>query len=112
MEAFDPTGRVRAGWYECPLVSCDDRQMPRQAPIWLIGSASVFGLVGGVQIVRSTVEVMFGVYDQMSNPGPVVAVPVFAWEVTLAVWLTVKGVRPVSFLTAHAGSPAVTASAR
>lgn len=95
-----------------PLVSCDDQQMPRKTPIWLIGSAGVFGLVGGAQIVMSAVEVMFGVHEQMSTPGLVVAVPVFAWEVTLAVWLIVKGFRPVSILTAPAGRPAVTAVAR
>lgn len=86
--------------------------MPRKAPIWLIGSAAVFGLVGGALIVMSAVAVMFGVYQQMFTSGLFVAVPVFAWEVTLAVGLIVKGFRPVSSLTAPAGRPAVTAAAR
>ena len=86
--------------------------MPRTAPIWLICSAAVFGLVGGALIVTSAVAVLFGVYEQMSTPGLVVAVPVFAWEATLAVWLIVKGLRPVSILIAPAGRPAVTATAR
>lgn len=111
MEAFDPTGRVRLvgmpRW-----VSCDDQQMPPKAPIWLIRSAAVFGLVGGALIVMSAVAVMFGVYEQIFTPGLVAAILVFAWKVTLAVWLIVKGFRPVSILTAPAGRPAVTAAAR
>jgi Domain of unknown function (DUF4386) len=86
--------------------------MPCKAPIWLICSAAVFGLVGGALIVMPAVAVMFGVYEQMSTPGLVVAAPVFAWEVTLAVWLIVKGFGPVSILTAPAGRPAVTAAVR
>jgi len=86
--------------------------MPRKAPIWLRCSAAVFGLVGGALIVLSEVAVLFGVTDQLSTPGLVVVVPVFACQATLAAWLIVKGYRPASVITASAGRPAVTATAR
>ncbi|MET4097303.1 DUF4386 domain-containing protein [Arthrobacter sp. UYCu712] len=73
---------------------------------------AVLGLVGGVLVLISAIAVMFGVYEQMSNLGLVVALPVFAWELTLAVWLIVKGFRPVSILTAPAARTDVAAAAR
>ncbi|WP_240509129.1 hypothetical protein [Streptomyces agglomeratus] len=37
---------------------------------------------------------MFGLYEQLSVLGSVAAIPVFAWEVTLAVRLISKGFNP------------------
>ena len=71
---------------------------------------AVLGLIGGALIFLSAIAVMFGAYEQTSTPGLVVALPVFAWEITLAVWLIVKGFRPVSILTTPAGRPTVTNS--
>ncbi|MGX1885936.1 DUF4386 domain-containing protein [Streptomyces sp. NPDC055287] len=56
---------------------------------------AVLGLVGGPLICASATAVMFGLYEQVSVPGSVAAVPVFAWEVTLAVRLITKGFNPV-----------------
>lgn len=61
---------------------------------------AVLGLVIGALIVFSAIAVMFGAYAQMSTLGLVVALPVFAREVTLAVWLIAKGFRPASILVA------------
>jgi Domain of unknown function (DUF4386) len=60
---------------------------------------AVLGLVGGSLICASSVAVLFGLYEQISTIGLVVALPVFAWEVSLAVWLIAKGFRPVPVLT-------------
>jgi Domain of unknown function (DUF4386) len=60
---------------------------------------AVLGLVGGGLICASSMAVLFGLYEQLSTIGLVVALPVFAWEVSLAVWLIVKGFRPVPVLT-------------
>ena len=60
---------------------------------------AVLGLVGGGLILASAVAVMFGAYEQMSTVGLVIALPVFTWEVSLAVWLIVKGFRPVGILS-------------
>jgi hypothetical protein len=52
---------------------------------------AVLGLVGGSLICASATAVMFGLYEQISLMGSVMAIPVFAWEVTLAVRLITKG---------------------
>ncbi len=52
---------------------------------------SVLGLIGGPLTFASAVLVMFGVYLQISIWGVITAIPVFAYEMTLAVWLIVKG---------------------
>lgn len=55
---------------------------------------AVLGLVGGPLIVTSATAVMFGLYDQLSAWGSIAALPVFAWEVSLAVYLILKGFKP------------------
>lgn len=45
-------------------------------------------------IFASATAVMFGLYEQVSVWGSITALPVFAWEMTLAVWLIVKGFKP------------------
>jgi hypothetical protein len=55
---------------------------------------AVLGLVGGPLICASATAVMFGLYDQLSAWGSIAALPVFAWEVSLAVYLILKGFKP------------------
>jgi hypothetical protein len=57
---------------------------------------AVLGLVGGAIITISTVLVLFGLYGQFSAVGLFVALPVFAWEVSLALWLIVRGFNPAA----------------
>ena len=52
---------------------------------------AILGLAGGAIITLSTVLVIFGVYGQFSAIGLLVALPVFAWELSLALWLIIKG---------------------
>jgi len=52
---------------------------------------SVMGLVGGTLILACALLVMFGVFLQVSIWGAIFAIPVFAYEMSLAVWLIVKG---------------------
>ncbi|GAA5022626.1 hypothetical protein GCM10025734_79080 [Kitasatospora paranensis] len=52
---------------------------------------AVLGLVGGPLILGSAVLVLFGAYQQISTWGSLAALPVFAYEMSLAVWLIVKG---------------------
>ncbi|MFD7626920.1 DUF4386 domain-containing protein [Streptomyces sp. NPDC059851] len=54
---------------------------------------AVLGLVGGPLIFASATAVLFGAYDRLSLWGSPAALPVFAWELALATWLTVKGFR-------------------
>jgi hypothetical protein len=54
------------------------------------------GLVGGPLIFVAATGVLF---DQYSPTSPVVfgaAVPVFGWELSLALWLIIKGFRPTA----------------
>ena len=62
------------------------RLVPRVIP--------VLGLVGGPLIFASGTAEMFGLYQQISVWGSIGALPVFAWEMSLAVWLIVKGFKP------------------
>ncbi|MFF3212132.1 DUF4386 domain-containing protein [Streptomyces sp. NPDC002886] len=55
---------------------------------------AVLGLIGGPLICASAVAVMFGAYDQLSPAGAAAALPVFAWELSLAGWLIAKGFDP------------------
>jgi hypothetical protein len=54
------------------------------------------GLVGGSMLFVSATAVLFGAYQQVSLPGAVAPLPVFAWELSLAIFLIAKGFRPVA----------------
>jgi hypothetical protein len=54
----------------------------------------VLGLIGGPVIFASGTAEMFGLYQQISVWGAIGAIPVTAWEMSLAVWLIVKGFKP------------------
>ena len=51
----------------------------------------LLGLVGGPLIFACALLVMFGIFPQISAWGALLAIPVFAYEMTLAVWLIGKG---------------------
>ena len=70
---------------------------------WVI---AVLGLVGGPLIFVSGTAEMFGLYPQISVWGSIGAIPVFAWEMSLAVWLIVKGFKPSLITAAIEPSPA------
>ena len=73
---------------------------------------AVLGLVGGALISASAVAVLLGAYEQLSAPGVVVALPVFAWELALLGYMILKGFRPVSILTAPADRLVAVGTAR
>ncbi|WP_159803228.1 DUF4386 domain-containing protein [Arthrobacter zhaoguopingii] len=54
---------------------------------------AVLGLVGGPLVFASGAAQMFGLYGQVSVWAAVAALPVFAWEVCLAVYLIARGFR-------------------
>ena len=54
------------------------------------------GLVGGPLLFLSATAVLFGAYHQVSWPGTVAPLPVFAWELGLAFFLIIKGFRTTS----------------
>ncbi|WP_329485996.1 DUF4386 domain-containing protein [Kitasatospora sp. NBC_01246] len=72
---------------------------------------TVLGLVGGPLICASAVAVLFGRYAQLSGPGTAAAVPVFAWELSLAGWLVLRGFRGASVGAGEFAAPALDAEA-
>jgi hypothetical protein len=74
------------------------RLVPRFIPI--------LGLVGGPLVFAYHTAQMFGIYDQLPGWAAVAVVPIFAWEITLAIRLITKGFN----LSAIASEPAKTAT--
>jgi len=66
----------------------------------------VLGLVGGPLVFASGAAQLFGGYPQFSVWAAVTAVPVFAWEICLAVYLIVRGFRPSATARLHAAAAA------
>ncbi len=64
------------------------RLVPRAIPL--------MGLIGAPMILASGLAVMFGVYDQVSPLSAIATIPVALWELSLGIWLVVKGFRPSS----------------
>ncbi len=62
------------------------RLVPRVIP--------VLGLIGGPVIFASGTAEMFGLYKQISAWGSIGAIPVFLWEMSLAVWMIARGFKP------------------
>jgi Domain of unknown function (DUF4386) len=60
---------------------------------------AVLGLIGGPLVFVSATAVLFGVYEDLSTIGVLAAAPIFAWEVSLALWMIMKGFRPSPVLT-------------
>ncbi|MCG6497942.1 DUF4386 domain-containing protein [Kitasatospora sp. A2-31] len=70
-------------------------------------AVAVLGLAGGSLICASAVAVLFGLYPQVSTAGSLAALPVFAWEVTLAIRLIGRGFDASSVRLAAVGRPAL-----
>ncbi len=51
------------------------------------------GLIGAPLILASSTGTLFGLWDQVSGPGFALGLPIAAWELSLGLWLTVKGFR-------------------
>ena len=62
------------------------------------------GLIGAPLILVSATATMFGLWDQVSGPAAVLALPIAAWEFSLGVWLTVKGFRPTAMAALDASA--------
>ncbi len=52
---------------------------------------ALLGLLGGPLLFASAMATMFGLYDQVSVWGAIATLPVFFWELSLGIWLTVRG---------------------
>jgi len=64
----------------------------------------VLGLVGGPLVFAYSAAKLFGIFEQIPALAGLLVIPIFAWEVSLAIRLIVKGFNP----TAIASRPATT----
>ena len=55
---------------------------------------AVLGLVGGPLIIASGIAVLFGLIEQGGPVHLIVVIPEFLWELSLGIWLVVKGFNP------------------
>ena len=55
---------------------------------------AVLGLMGGPLIIASGVAVLLGVIEAGSVWQAIATIPEFFWELSLGIWLTVKGFNP------------------
>jgi hypothetical protein len=51
------------------------------------------GLIGAPMLLASFTAALFGAYAQFSTPAALIAFPVAVWELSLGVWMIVKGFR-------------------
>jgi hypothetical protein len=59
----------------------------------------IIGLVGGPVILLSDLATLLGVWDQVSTPALLFALPVAVFEFSVGVHLTVRGFRPAALAT-------------
>jgi hypothetical protein len=52
------------------------------------------GLIGAPLLLASDIAVMFGLWDRISAPSGILALPIAAWEFSLGIYLIVKGFKP------------------
>lgn len=71
------------------------RLVPRAIPL--------MGLVGAPLLLLSDTATVFGIWEQTSSAGMLLVLPVAAWELSLGVYLAVKGLRPSPFVSDDAG---------
>jgi hypothetical protein len=62
------------------------RLVPRVIP--------VLGLIGAPLLITAVIATLFGGIGQYSSWAALAALPVAAWELSLGVWLAVKGFKP------------------
>ncbi len=62
------------------------RLVPRILPL--------VGLIGAPLLLASDIAVMFGLWDRISTPSAILALPIAAWEFSLGIYLVVKGFKP------------------
>src|SRR5215213_8255323 len=55
---------------------------------------AMLGLIGGPLLIVAFVGVLFGAYEQVSVWSAITTIPEFVWELSLGIYLTVKGFKP------------------
>jgi hypothetical protein len=63
---------------------------------------AMLGLIGGPLLIASFVAILFGVFAQVSLPAAIATIPEFLWELSLGIYLVVRGFKPAPIATAYA----------
>jgi hypothetical protein len=63
---------------------------------------AMLGLIGGPLIILSGTAIMFDVFEPGSAPQVIATVPEFFWELSLGIYLIVKGFRDVPIVSGNA----------
>ena len=74
------------------------RLVPRVLPL--------LGLIAAPLLLASDFAVLFGLWDRVSAPSVIAALPIAVWEFSLGVYLIVKGFRPSRITTGMVGANA------
>jgi hypothetical protein len=62
------------------------------------------GLIAGVLLLADVTAIFFGSYDLGSPWHGIAAAPIFCWELSLGLWMTIKGFKPAPITTSLAAS--------
>jgi hypothetical protein len=68
---------------------------------------AMLGLIGGPLIIASGIAIMFDVTERGSTLQGIATIPEFFWELSLGIYLIVKGFRPSPILSGNAGAVGV-----
>jgi hypothetical protein len=68
---------------------------------------ATLGLIGGPLIILSGIAIMFDVTERGSSLQGIATIPEFFWELSLGIYLVVKGFRPSPILSGNAGAVGV-----
>jgi hypothetical protein len=60
---------------------------------------AMLGLIGGPLICATGIAVVLGAIDQGGSVQGIATIPEFLWELSLGIYLTVKGFKPSPVLT-------------
>jgi len=66
----------------------------------------VVGLIGAPLLISSTLGTLFGINEAVSAWTAIATLPIFFWELSLALWMTFKGFRPSPAMLPRAAAPA------
>ena len=64
---------------------------------------AILGLIGGPLIIASGTAVLFNVFGPGSAPQAIATIPEFVWELSLGIYLMVKGFKPSPILSGTIG---------
>jgi hypothetical protein len=65
---------------------------------------AMLGLIGGPLVILSGIAIMFDVTERGSTLQGIATIPEFFWELSLGIYLIVKGFKPSPILSGNAGA--------